>query len=159
MQEPFTALAEVAPWAVAGVLGLAALMFSLAMIRDTEPEAKPKRAVVIDDDPAIVRGLKGLIESRTNFGVVGAAHTGRMAVHLVNALEPDLVVIDVKLPEMDGIEATRRIKALHPEIPVIGFSSPDDDATGTIMRRAGASAHLVKGDSPETIIETIQDFS
>ena len=48
---------------------------------------------------------------------------------------------------------------MDPSIPIIGFSAPEDDATGAIMRRAGASAHLVKGDSPERIIETILDFA
>jgi two-component system invasion response regulator UvrY len=59
------------------------------------------------------------------------------------------------MPVMDGIEATRRIKELDPDIRVVGFSSMDDDPTGAIMRRAGASGHLVKGDSPDTIAEEL----
>ena len=158
-EHPFVALFEVAPWVVIGFFGFGFLMFAFGMVRPKEEDVHPKTAVIVDDDADIRRGLKTLIENRTPFAVAGEASDGAAGTYVVDSLLPDLVVIDVKLPEVDGIELTRRIKRLHPEIPVIAYSSPDDDATGAIMRRAGASAHLVKGDPPERIIETLLDFA
>jgi DNA-binding NarL/FixJ family response regulator len=91
--------------------------------------------------------------------VVGEASNGAEGVMVVEMHRPDLVLVDVRMPVMDGIEATRRIKELDPDIRVIGFSSTDDDPTGAIMRRAGASGHLVKGDSPETIAEELNTLA
>lgn len=114
-----------------------------------------KRVVLVDDDPDVLKGLRRLLEDRSDLRVVGEARTAAAAVDVVGSTEPDVVVIDVRLPDGDGIEATERIRAAHPSVRVVGYSSADDDATGAIMRRAGASAHLVKGDTPETIVRTI----
>ena len=116
---------------------------------------RDKRVVLVDDDPEVLKGLRRLLEDRTDFRVVGEARTGRGAVEVVGSAEPDVVVIDVQLPDGDGIEATRLIHEADPGVVVVGYSSPEDDATGTIMRRAGAAAHLVKGDTPETIVKTL----
>jgi two-component system invasion response regulator UvrY len=153
------ALADTEPLIVAGWLLLGFLIFALGMIRRTEDVEKSKTLVIVDDDPDVRRGLKSLIESRTPFSVVGEAHTGKMAVHVVDSLDPDLVVVDVKLPDIDGLEVTRRLRMIDPALPVIGFSAVEDDATGEIMRRAGAAAHFVKGDPPEHIVETILRFA
>ena len=153
-------LLEVAPVPVLGFMGFGFLMFALGMSSPGEEEEPKSRTVVlVDDDADILRGLRTLIESRTPFRVVGVAYSGLEGLRVVDTVEPDLVVVDVKLPELDGIETTRRLKELSPTRPVIAYSSPEDDATGTIMRRAGASAHLVKGDDPDTIIRTITDFA
>jgi YesN/AraC family two-component response regulator len=86
------------------------------------------------------RGLRHVIEERTEIGVIGEASNGAEGVTVVEMHRPDLALVDVKMPVMDGIEATRRIKELDPDIRVIGFSSTDDDPTGAIMRRAGPRA-------------------
>jgi DNA-binding NarL/FixJ family response regulator len=132
------------------------ILFLLAM-RSPGSSGRPKRKsiVVVDDDPRVRNGLRHIIEERTDIGVVGEAGNGADGVTVVEMHRPDLVLIDVKLPVMDGIEATRRIKELDPGISVVGFSSMDDDPTGAIMRRAGASGHLVKGDSPDVIAEEL----
>ena len=142
--------------AVAAVMAGAFLLFLLSM-KPPSSSARPKRSsiVLIDDDPLVRRGLRHIIEERTEIGVVGEADNGSEGVTVADMQRPDLVLVDVKMPVMDGIEATRRIKELDPDIRVIGFSSIDDDPTGAIMRRAGASSCLVKGDSPDTIAEEL----
>jgi DNA-binding NarL/FixJ family response regulator len=153
-------LFEVAPVPVLGFMGFVFLMFALGMQNGPEEDdGKTKTVVLVDDDFDVLRGLRSLVESRTPFRVGGIACSGLEGLRIVDAIEPDLVVVDVKLPDLDGIETTRRLKAANPRLPVIGFSSPDDDATGSIMRRAGASAALVKGDDPDTIVATICDFA
>lgn len=153
-------LFDVAPAATLGFFAFCGLMFALGMSapRD-EDETKSKTVVLVDDDADVMRGMRSLIESRTPFRVAGVAYSGLEGLRVVDAVSPDLVVVDVKLPELDGIETTRRLKEIDPRLPVIAFSSPEDDATGSIMRRAGAAAHLVKGDDPDTIVRTITDFA
>jgi DNA-binding NarL/FixJ family response regulator len=147
-------VASLEPRLVAWVL---LAMFAMLLVNLIPRMLSPgdKRVVLVDDDPDVIKGMRRLLEDRTNFRVVGEARTGRAAVEVVDSTEPDIVVMDVRLRDWDGIEATRRIHERHPAIRVVGYSSPDDDATGAIMRRAGASAHLVKGDTPETIVKTI----
>jgi DNA-binding NarL/FixJ family response regulator len=153
-------LLDVAPGPTLGFVGFCFLMFALGMHRPADDEdGKSKTVVLVDDDADVLRGLRSLVESRTPFRVAGVAYSGLEALRVVDAVTPDLVVVDVKLPELDGIETTRRLKEIDPSLPVIAFSSPGDDATGTIMRRAGASAHLLKGDDPDTIVRTISDFA
>ena len=152
-------LADAAPWFLAGLLAFAIVLMGSAMHRPLEEEVKDKTAVVIDDDPLVRRGLKSLIEARTPFKVVAEARTGTEGINAVETHGPDLVIVDVVLPGMDGIGVARSIRALDPELPIVSFSSPDDDPTGAIMRRAGASAHLVKGDDPDQIIRTVMDFA
>jgi CheY-like chemotaxis protein len=138
---PLVALARVEPVAVAAVMAGAFLLFLLSM-KPPSSSARPKRRsiVLIDDDPLVRRGLRHIIEERTEIGVAGEASTGPEGVRVVDMHRPDLVLVDVEVPEMDGIEATRRIKELDPDVRVIGFSSTDDDPTGAIMRRGGPRA-------------------
>ncbi|MDQ3916008.1 MAG: response regulator transcription factor [Actinomycetota bacterium] len=152
-------LLDVAPAETLAFVGFGFLMFALGMHNPAEEDEKTKTAVLVDDDPDVLRGLRSLVESRTPFRVAGVAWSGREGLRVADAVTPDLVVVDVKLPELDGIETTRRLKESNPRVVVIGYSSPDDDATGTIMRRAGASASLVTGDDPDTIVRTISDFA
>jgi DNA-binding NarL/FixJ family response regulator len=153
-------LFDVAPAATLGFVGFCALMFAAGMDNPRDDvDSRSKTVVLVDDDADVLRGLRSLIESRTPFRVAGVAYSGLEGLRVVDAVTPDLVVVDVKLPELDGIETTRRLKAMQPRLPVIAYSSPEDDATGSIMRRAGAAAHLVKGDDPDTIVRTISDFA
>jgi DNA-binding NarL/FixJ family response regulator len=158
--DPLVALARVEPLAVAAVMAGAFLLFLLSM-KPSSTSAPPKHRsiVLIDDDPSVRRGLRHIIEERTEIGVVGEASDGAEGVTVVEMHRPDMVLVDVKMPVMDGIESTRRIKELDPDIKVIGFSSTDDDPTGAIMRRAGASGHLIKGDSPNTIAEELNGLA
>jgi DNA-binding NarL/FixJ family response regulator len=151
--EALLRLAEVAPLIVAAVLIGMFLLFALGMQPTVKGEGR--RIVIIDDDPDVRLILRSLIEDRTTLRVVGEASDGAEGLAVVEALVPDGVVIDVKMPVMDGIEATRRIKERHPYIKVVGFSSADDDATGAIMRGAGASSTIVKGDPPDEIVDTL----
>lgn len=155
--EALLRLADEAPVIAAAIMLGAFVFFALAM----RPlgEGGTKKVVIIDDDPSVRLALKRVIEGRTLFRVVGEAADGGDGAAVVDALLPDLVVIDVKLPSVDGLETTRRIHELHPEIKVVGFSAVEDDATGAIMRRAGASATLVKGASPDEIVETLLEIA
>lgn len=106
--------------------------------------------IVICDDQAIVRdGLAMLLKLDREIEVVGLAEDGLHAVELVEKATPDLVLMDLKMPGMNGIEATRRIRSKHPKTKVLVLTTYDDDEWVFDAIRAGASGYLLK-DTPHT---------
>ena len=101
--------------------------------------------VVLADDHAVVRaGIRLLIELTKRYEVVGEASTGEAAIERVAALEPDLVVMDIRMPGMDGIAATRRITEQHPDVRVLVFTAYDDPEYVEAVIEAGAMGCLSK---------------
>lgn len=102
--------------------------------------------VLIADDHAVVRdGLSLLLSQLGGFVVVGEAATGDDAVKQAVALKPDVALMDVQMPGMDGVEATRRISELAPSVAVLMLSMYSDEATAVGAMRAGARGYLLKG--------------
>ncbi len=119
--------------------------------------AQKLRILLVDDHEILRQGLRLLLGQRGGFDVVGEAGSGAEAVRAVEELQPDLVVMDVSMSDMDGIEATRRIKAKRPATRVIGLSMHVDQGTAERMRQAGAEAYLSKADLGERLIDAIAD--
>jgi len=112
--------------------------------------------VIICDDQAIVRdGLELLLKLEKDIEVIGLAQDGAEAVELVDAKTPDLVLMDLKMPGMTGVEATRRIRGLHPDIKILVLTTYDDDVWVFDAIRAGASGYLLKDTPREKVIEAI----
>ena len=119
-------------------------------------ESKTGLRVLFADDPKVVRqGLVRLISSNPGIAVAGEAENGREAVEKARLLKPDVILMDVSMPEMDGIEATRRIKAEMPEARVIGLSMHADEKISEAMRKAGAESFLSKTASPAELLKAI----
>jgi DNA-binding NarL/FixJ family response regulator len=109
--------------------------------------------IVIADDQALFReGLRTLLSIRPDMDVVGEAANGDEAVALVEALRPNVVLMDLRMPKVDGIQATARIRKRWPEIPVLVLTTFDDDANLFGALRAGAAGYLLKDVSSETLI-------
>jgi DNA-binding NarL/FixJ family response regulator len=104
----------------------------------------PMNILIVDDDQASREGLRELFELRPNVTVIGEAIDGEEAVNLADALHPDLVVMDVQMPRMDGLEATRQIKQHTPAIRVVLLTMYREYRAAAL--RSGADAFLVKGD-------------
>lgn len=117
--------------------------------------AEPLRVLVADDHPLYREGLVGLLATTDDLSVVGQAPNGAEAVRLAAELSPDVVVMDISMPELDGIEATRRILAATPEARVLILSMLDD-ATVVEALRAGARGYLVKSSSPAATLAAIR---
>ena len=101
--------------------------------------------ILLADDHKIMRqGLYCMIEKQPDMEVVGDAQNGQVAVQLARELAPDIVVMDVNMPDLDGIEATRRIKSQNPNIKVLALSSYSQKRYVVDMLRAGASGYLLK---------------
>ena len=104
----------------------------------------PVRIVVADDFPPIRKALCNLFDEFAALEVVGEAADGHSAIEIALHLVPEVIVMDVKMPHLGGVEATRRIKQVLPEIHVVGFSSQDDTVTREAMTTAGCSAFITK---------------
>ena len=111
--------------------------------------------VVVDDQELVRAGFRVLIESAPDLQVVGEASNGRQAVEVVVANPPDVVLMDVRMPEMDGIEATRRVAA-ETDARVIMLTTFDRDEYVHEALRAGASGFLLKDTRPDDLLEAIR---
>lgn len=113
--------------------------------------------VLVCDDQAIVRdGLELLLKLEADIEVVGAAQDGAEAVEMADKFLPDLVLMDLKMPGMNGVEATRRICASHPGIKVLVLTTFDDDEWVFDAIRAGAVGYILKDTPREKVIEAIR---
>jgi DNA-binding NarL/FixJ family response regulator len=113
--------------------------------------------VVICDDQALIRdGLEMLLKLEKDIQVVGQAQDGAQALELVAQHHPDLVLMDLKMPGMNGIEATRQIRARHPEVKVLVLTTYDDDEWLFDAIRAGAAGYLLKDTPREEVIKAVK---
>ena len=115
----------------------------------------PLRVLLADDHPVFRKGLRALLTSLPGATVVGEAADGEQAIQMVAACEPDIVVMDLNMPGVNGVEATRRILAERPGIGVLVLTMFDDDDSVFAAMRAGALGSLVKGSDTEEVIRAI----
>jgi DNA-binding NarL/FixJ family response regulator len=116
---------------------------------------EPVRVLIADDHPVFRDGLASLLGTQPDVAVVGTAADGAEAVALATELAPDVVVMDLQMPELNGIDATRRLAETLPEIRVLVFTMGEEDGTVLAAMRAGARGYLVKGASQEEVARAI----
>ncbi len=119
------------------------------------PEQSLVRVLLVDDHVMVRRGIKSLTDGHDNLRVIGEASDGEQAVELTAQLRPDVVLMDVNLPVMDGVTATSRIHQDHPDIVIVGLSVHDDRQIVDAMTKAGAAAFVSKGSVTEELYEAI----
>jgi two-component system, NarL family, response regulator NreC len=117
------------------------------------------RIILADDHAVMRRGLKLLLEQQDDFQVIGEAGDGREAVRLAESLKPDVAVLDVTMPNLNGIEAAWQIKAKHPEIGIVVLSMHADE--GYVLRalKAGARAYLLKESPASDFLRAIRSVT
>jgi len=117
---------------------------------------RPARVVVADDQTVVREGIVMLLGLLSGIEVVGAAADGNEAVRLVAELAPDVVLMDLRMPRCDGVEATRRIRAEHPGTQVVVLTTFADDASLFPALRAGARGYLTKDAGGDEIVRAVE---
>jgi DNA-binding NarL/FixJ family response regulator len=113
------------------------------------------RVLLVDDHPAFLEGLALLLSDADGVEVVGKAEDGEAACRLHGELRPDVVVMDLHMPGMGGIEATRRIRAADPDVAIFVLTMVEDDDAIVAALRAGARGYLLKGASRDDVLRAI----
>lgn len=111
------------------------------------------RILIVDDQPRARQSLKALLATWPLIGEVREAVNGAEAIEAIERCQPDLVLMDMRMPVMDGVEATRRIKARWPQIKIMALSMYGDIEAEALL--AGADAFICKGESPDKLLATI----
>jgi DNA-binding NarL/FixJ family response regulator len=119
-------------------------------------EGETVRVAVVDDQRLFTKGLSGLVDMLPGVEVVGVAYNGEEAVALCRREEPDVVLMDISMPKMDGISATREIRALLPQTAVIILTGHEEDEHVFEGIKAGAQGYLLKDSDPEDLSRAIQ---
>lgn len=114
------------------------------------------RVLIVEDHQMTLVGLKMLLEKNNAVDVVGEAANGIEAVNLADSTQPEVILMDIGLPEMDGIEATQKIKQSHPGIRIIMLTSKDNEGDVFASLSAGADAYCMKGISIEALSSAIE---
>jgi DNA-binding NarL/FixJ family response regulator len=116
------------------------------------------RTLLADDHTIVREGLRALLQADSGIEVVGEAHDGREAVELTAKLRPDIVVMDIAMPLLNGLEATRKILATHPQIKVLILSAHSDDAYIDRVVAVGAVGFLIKQTSAQILAKAIHEI-
>lgn len=117
---------------------------------------EPISVLVVDDHPMFRRGVRGLLESVGDTLVVGEASSGEEAVGLATEHQPDVVLMDLNLPAMTGVEATRQVLRASPDTAVLVLTMVDDDDTIVAALQAGARGYVLKGAGQEELLAAVR---
>jgi len=116
-----------------------------------------KIRLVIADDHLVVRaGLRAMLEAEPDFDVVGEASTGAQAIDLANELRPHVILMDLRMPEVDGVAATARIRERHPDVNILVLTTYDTDADILKVIEAGATGYLLKDATREELFRAVR---
>ena len=125
------------------------------MTKDTEQ----LRILIADDHALMLRGVRSLLDEQRGWTVVGEAVNGKDAVDLAKRLKPDVAVLDVTMPELDGLEVTRRLWEASPDAKVLILTMHDSRQMVRRLLEAGASGYVLKSDFPRSLVEAVKCVS
>jgi DNA-binding NarL/FixJ family response regulator len=118
---------------------------------------EPTRVLLADDHPVVREGLRGMIDAEPDLTVVGEAGSGAEAIAMAESLCPDVVLMDLRMPDVDGVTATERILATQPEIRIVVVTTYESDADILRAVEAGAAGYLLKDASRAELAEAVRD--
>ena len=118
---------------------------------------KKIKLLLLDDQPILLQGLVGLLSQQESFDIVGQANNGQQAIQLVEQLKPDVVLMDIRMPILNGVEATKAIKEKHKDVVIIILTTFEDDEYILEALANGASGYLLKDIKPNQLIQAVHD--
>jgi DNA-binding NarL/FixJ family response regulator len=124
-----------------------------------ERNMKNLRILIADDHDLMRRGVKALIQSHSGWEVCGEAHTGREAVSQAEELKPDVLILDVSMPDLNGLEAARRIRKAAPNVEILVLSMHYSDQLIRDILEAGVRGYIVKSDSDRDLIIAVETLA
>ncbi|MDO4246835.1 MAG: response regulator transcription factor [Deinococcus sp.] len=126
------------------------------MLSPEQEVTRPITLLLVDDHPVVRKGTRELLEGESDMQVLGEAGSGEEALTQARALRPDVILMDVSMPGMNGIEATKAIKAEQPGVGVLVLTSYDDDAYVFALLEAGAAGYLLKNASEDDLLGAVR---
>ncbi len=120
---------------------------------------EPCTVLIVDDHPVFRDGLAGALSTAPGISIVGSCADGRQAVQQAREVQPDVVVMDLNLPDISGIEATRSIVSASPHVAVLVLTMLDEEDSVFAAVRAGAKGYLLKGSGPEDIVRGVRSVA
>ena len=123
------------------------------MIKDVDTSGI--KILLVDDHPIFLDGIHAILETNDDFIITGEAKNGYEAIELVHEKHPDIILMDVAMPKLNGIEATKRIAELYPEIKILALSIYSGKRFVKDMLEAGAVGYLLKDNAPEKLVNAI----
>ncbi len=118
----------------------------------------PLRILVVDDYPVVRRGVRALLEGQAGWEVCGEASTGREAIEQTKALDPDIVVLDLSMPDLNGLDATRRIVRESPRTQVLVLTMHHSEELAHQVLKAGARGYVLKSDADKELIAAVESL-
>ena len=131
-------------------------MAELISSAEEEHQTRKTRVLLADDHPLLLQALRSVLEKEDDIEVVAEVNDGEQAVNLAAQLRPDIVIMDISMPKLNGLEATRRIKATHPEIAVLALTIHADNEHILSMLQAGAAGYLTKGVYGQQVVSAVR---
>lgn len=119
----------------------------------------PLRIIVADDHELVRRGIRDLLEAQKGWKVVGEATGGREAIEIVRKLKPDVAIVDITMPDMDGLEATRRIREAARETQVLILTMHESDQMVRRVLEIGARGYVLKSDMAANLVQAVKDLA
>jgi DNA-binding NarL/FixJ family response regulator len=116
---------------------------------------KKIQVLLVDDHPVLRSGIRSLLEAARDIQVIGEAGTGEEALRLIEAQPPDVLLLDMALPDLSGPQVAREVKRLHPQVKILSLSAYEDPSFVRELLKLGAAGYLLKEEAPEVIVKAV----
>ena len=119
----------------------------------------PIRVLLVDDHPVVRSGIRGLLEKAKDIETVGEAADGAEALRMLAETNPDVLLLDLELPDIQGTQVAQQVQRLYPKVKILVLSAHDDSVYVRELLQSGAAGYLMKEEAPEQIIEAVQGIA